>query len=243
MSDMLFDQETGEIASTTETAVQVRKEAELVVIKAGMELFSALHNAVSKMPVWITTDEEGDLGKFKVKYASLKKILQVTRPILLAEGIRIRQGASPSWNMDAGSIKGKLVPVYTDLIHSVTGQVDRTTIEIPLSKLDAQGMGSAVSYGRRYSLLAALGLATDESDDNGKKTVAPDVMTEHIDSNELLGFRDEINAIDDFKKLKEWGEKLKTSRRAESLDEGEAALLRKYFSEALRKLSEPKASK
>lgn len=241
MNDM-FNEETGEEATTSEAAVAVMKAKEPPVIPAGMELEMALMAAVSKMPVWITMDAEGDLGKFSIKYATLKKILQTVRPILLGEGIRIKQGANPSWTMDAGSIKGKLVPVYTNLIHSATGQTDTTVIEIPLSKLDAQGMGSAVSYGRRYSLLAALGLATDEADDDGKKTVATDFTQEHEDSTELLGLKDEINALDDAKKLKEWGEKLKSSRRAENLDDVEGALLRKHFTDALRRLLlEPKA--
>jgi hypothetical protein len=235
MNDM-FDSETGEEASASQAAVAVMKAKEPPVVPPGMELEMALMAAVSKMPVWITMDAEGDLGKFTIKYASLKKILSVVRPILIAEGVRIKQGANPSWTMDSGSVKGKLVPVYTNLIHSQTGQTDSTVVEIPLSKLDAQGMGSAVSYGRRYSLLAALGLATDEADDNGAKTEAPDPTKEHVESMELLNFRDEINAMeDDTAKLKKWGEDLKKSGRSANLSETEATLLRKYYTDALRK--------
>src|SRR6185295_11433800 len=110
----MFDEETGEQASNSEAAVAVMKAKEPPVIPPGMELEMALMAAVSKMPVWITTDEKAKIemktgGAFNVKYATLKQILSVVRPILLAEGVRIKQGANPSWTMDTGAVKGKLV--------------------------------------------------------------------------------------------------------------------------------------
>jgi len=145
--------------------------------------------------------------------------------------------------MDGGGVKGRLVPVYTDLIHSETGQTDRTIIEIPVTKLDAQAMGSALSYGRRYSLLAALGLATDEADDDGAASRTASLTDDHQESQELWGLKEEINAFDDLAKLTTWGEKLKASRRADNLDAGELVLLKQHYKEALHKVAEPKAKK
>jgi len=41
---------------------------------------------------------------------------------------------------------------------------------IPLSKHDPQAMGSAITYGRRYSLSAMLGIVTEEDDDGNMAT-------------------------------------------------------------------------
>jgi hypothetical protein len=42
---------------------------------------------------------------------------------------------------------------------------------VPLSKKDAQGFGSALTYARRYSLMASCGLAPE--DDDGKRASEP----------------------------------------------------------------------
>jgi hypothetical protein len=235
------DIETGELFPMTvsEEAIKARQDAEIRIF-AGCELMMAIDAAVKELPVWITTDKTGQVGSQKTKYASLKTILTTVRPVLMKHGVRLRQGANPSWTMDGGGIKGRLVPVYTDLIHSQTGQIDRTIVEIPVTRLDAMAMGSAISYGRRYSLLAALGLATDEADDDGAGSRSKSITDAHDESQELWMLKGEIDAIDDRNKLLAWGEKIKVSRKPDELSEGEQALLRSHFATALKALSESK---
>lgn len=237
----IADIETGELfpVPLSEAAIQARKDAEPMIV-SGAELGIALARSVSEMPVWIKQDAEVQAGARKMKYATLKTILATVRPILLKNGIRIRQGANASWTMDGGGVKGRLVPVYTDLIHSETGQTDRTIIEIPVTKLDAQAMGSAMSYGRRYSLLAALGLATDEADDDGAATKTASLTEDHEESQELWTLKEEIKVFDDPVKLSAWGEKLKGSRRLDDLPEGERVMLKQFYRLALERIAEPK---
>jgi hypothetical protein len=239
----LFDPETGEAATVSQSAIEVRKAAieQPRIYPRGLAV--ALQAAIAKLPVWITTDERADAGKMNYKYASLKAILATVRPVLLEHGIRIRQGANPSWSMETGGVKGRLVPVYTDLIFAENAEVDTTIVEIPLLRLDPQAMGSALSYGRRYSLLAALGLATDEADDDGKAAKTVDLTEHEVESQELWGLKQEVSALDTVEKLKDWGVKLKASRRADFLSEGDAALLKRHYVEALRRLAEQKAAK
>ena len=198
---------------------------------------ASLEGAIAELPIWITKDRSASIegrGARTQTYATLKAILQTVRPVLLRHNIRIRQGADHCWSFDSGTIKGKMVPVYTDLIFSPTGEVDRTIIEIPISRLDAQSMGSAVSYGRRYTLLAALGLATDdeETDDDGASTKAKNVLDEHEESQELWVLRSELEAITEQAKLAAWTEKLVQSKRADHLAEVEQELLRQHFKAA-----------
>ena len=128
-------------------------------------------------------------------------------------------------------MKGRLIPVYTDLIHSATGQSERTIIEIPLSKMDAQGMGSAITYGRRYSLLAALGLATDEADDDGESAILKKMGDRHDDSPELAAMTREMLAIKDSTKLVDWSDEPKQQKRFSALEKDEQAILKQRYSE------------
>jgi hypothetical protein len=239
----LFNAETGEVATISQAAEHVRRESEPRQTPPGSELTMALAQAVAELPVWITTDKQGQVGTQKTKYATLKAILTVVRPVLLKHGIRIRQGSNPSWTLDGGGIKGRLVPVYTDLIHSATGQVDRTIIEIPVTKLDAMAMGSAMSYGRRYSLLASLGITTDEADDDGSATRSRKMDDEHEESQELWVLREELTAIETVEKLKAWADKMDASRKADGLPDGEAVLLKQAFDARRKELLAAKAEK
>ena len=55
--------------------------------------------------------------------------------------------------------------VTTLLMHS-SGQWLRSKVKLPLSKVDAQGVGAAITYGRRYGLSAIAGIAQFDDDAN-----------------------------------------------------------------------------
>lgn len=190
-------------------------------------LHFAIWQSLQQMPVWITTDKS---GAHKIKYATLKAILEVVRPILLANGVRIRQGAERTFSTDdGGGMKGRLVPVYTDLIHIPTGDFERTMIEIPLMKMDAQAMGSAITYGRRYTLIAALGLATDEADDDGEASKLRDMTKKAEDTELLITLKAECSECKTLIALNKWSADGKTQSRKEKLDEAELDRLRTHY--------------
>lgn len=199
----------------------------------------ALEQAQRSLPGWIKTDAK---GAHAIKYATLKAILETVRPVLANHGIRIRQGAEPSRAADdGGGFKGRIVPVYTDLVHAFSGEVERTIVEIPLVKNDPQAMGSALTYGRRYSLLAALGISTDEADDDGVQAMPRDLEGSAKDSNLLSTLKAEISEIlkDDKRKpddklvsLAKWGIDPKVKGRINHLSEAEAERLRIYYGDA-----------
>jgi hypothetical protein len=90
-------------------------------------------------------------------------------------------------------------------------------------------MGSAISYGRRYCILAALGLATDEADDDGEAAKPRDLSEPVHDGPLLMSLKKEIDTAKDATDLVEWGQKLKASKRADKLSETEAAVLRSHY--------------
>lgn len=195
----------------------------------------AIERAMHDIPVWVKAEKT---GAHKIKYATLKDILSVVRPALLKYGVRIRQGAETSRGADEGAgIKGRLVPVYTDLVHTATGMMERTTVEIPIAKLDAQAMGSALTYGRRYSLLAALGITTDEADDDGVGAMPNDLRGEVRDSDALIELKSEIDGCKDVDKLTEWSTDQKARKRINQLSEVEAERLRVHYAKKRQDLN------
>jgi len=102
---------------------------------------------------------------FKNKYVSLDNILEVVLPILHKNGLYLTQ--SP-WTDDRG------IGVATKIVHAESGEEEQSCFTLPLAKQDPQGAGSAITYARRYSLQAMLGLNFEDDDDanraSGKKT-------------------------------------------------------------------------
>lgn len=238
MSEGYANGETGEIFSTSQAAIsaardRLEKEEAAYLGTGKLCLHAALMAAVSKMPVWVTTDKDNPAFKRDgktLKYASLKQILETVRPHLHEQGIRIRQGCDRSWpNDEGGGVKGRLIPVFTDLIHAKSGEVERTVIEIPLSRMDPQGMGIAVAYGRRYTLLAGLGLATDEADDDGEGAVMRGITERVQQSSDLLVLLKELEAFKSATDLAEWGHDKKQTQRLNRLTETERAVAHQAY--------------
>lgn len=97
---------------------------------------------------------------FKSKYADLSEVVEATVPALNANGIAVIQ--SPGFD-------GDLVSITTMLIHE-SGATVTGTLRMRPTKNDPQGVGSAITYGRRYSLLAMTGAAPEDDDGNAAST-------------------------------------------------------------------------
>lgn len=100
---------------------------------------------------------------FKSKYADLAGVVEAVMPALNEAGIGVLQ--FPDFD-------GQTVSVATTLLHesgsSVTG-----VLNLRPTKMDPQGVGSAITYGRRYSLLAMSGAAPEDDDGNAASGPAP----------------------------------------------------------------------
>lgn len=97
------------------------------------------------------------------KYATLASVRAALSKVLPKHDLAVVQGFEPSG--DDG------VCIVTTLMHS-SGEWIRSAIYMPVTKKDAQGFGSACTYGRRYSLAAIVGVASDD-DDDGNAAVRP----------------------------------------------------------------------
>jgi hypothetical protein len=101
--------------------------------------------------------KEGKNPAFKSKYVTLDSILDTLRPILTSNGLMLTQGSQEPQAMQA-------VTVESRIIHT-SGEWIATTVTIPVTKPDAHGLGSALTYGRRYGVAALLAISADEDDD------------------------------------------------------------------------------
>lgn len=98
-------------------------------------------------------------------YATLNSVMESCRDILLAHGIWLTQLPVPApLELGPGHIA-----LLTKLTHAESGQWQSSLTVIPLPKADPQGMGSAITYGRRYALTAMLGMITEDDDGEAAK--------------------------------------------------------------------------
>ena len=95
-------------------------------------------------------------------YATLNSVMDACKNALVSHGIWLTQLPTPApVELGTGHIG-----LETKLIHAESGEWISSTTVIPLPKNDPQGMGSAITYARRYSLCAMLGIVTEDDDGN-----------------------------------------------------------------------------
>jgi hypothetical protein len=93
---------------------------------------------------------------FRSKYADLSSVVDAVKSPLLECGISFLQGVQDA---EGG------VAVETMLLHT-SGEWISSTLRIPAVKQDAQGYGSAITYGRRYGLQSMCGVPAEDDDGN-----------------------------------------------------------------------------
>jgi hypothetical protein len=103
---------------------------------------------------------------FKSRYADLAACLEAVNDALLNNGIAVYQETSMC---ESGVI------VETVFLHESGESFKGGMLHVPASKQDPQGYGSALSYARRYSIMAACGIASEDDDGNAASRPKQDV--------------------------------------------------------------------
>jgi len=108
---------------------------------------------------------------FKSKYADLAELLNTVRPVFSSHGLAVLQ--MPSFDGGVASVE--------TMISHLSGEWISSVCSAPVTKQDAQGVGSAITYLRRYSLAAMCGISQEDDDANSavghaKKPVKEDSM-------------------------------------------------------------------
>jgi len=142
------------------------------------EVFSALAKAQKNFEAAFKGSQN---PHFRSKYAALDACVEAVRGPLNDQGIFLTQTIE---TVESG------VLIETLFAHE-SGEVwTGGKLFMPVMKQDAQGYGSAITYGRRYSLLTACGVAPE--DDDGNQAVA--AKPEKIVHTPTQGATDELPA-------------------------------------------------
>lgn len=102
--------------------------------------------------------------QFKSNYAPLDEVINTAKPVLAKYGLSVLQST--------GS-EGEAIKIVSILMHESGEYIQSDELVLPayqtkgggVKEFNAQGAGSAITYGRRYSLSAILGLASEDDDD------------------------------------------------------------------------------
>lgn len=133
------------------------------------QLIQALHSIQTELPA-VPKNGNG----YNYSYQTFEDIVLAVRPLLLANDVvMVQQVTTPN---NAGYIA-----VRTTLYH-VSGELLTDVAEIPIPMMkgvnEAQQAGSAITYAKRYSIAALLGIIDQE--DNDAATIPPALQEKDV---------------------------------------------------------------
>lgn len=129
------------------------------------EMTAKLFGAMAKASAMIEGATKDKVNPaFRSKYADLASVIDAIKPALVKHGLFFTQ---KTHEQPGG------VCVETVVCHESGESMSFGKLFVPASKQDAQGYGSALTYARRYSLMAAFGVPAEDDDGNAAAKSAP----------------------------------------------------------------------
>ena len=126
---------------------------------------------------------------FRSKYVDLAGCIEAVVDALNGAGIALIQR---TFEDNTG------VTVETVFVHESGEMLECGKLHVPASKQDPQGYGSALTYARRYSLMAAAGIAPEDDDGNAaSKVKVSATKTDLVPPNRMAIVADVAAAIDE----------------------------------------------
>lgn len=194
-----FDPMTGELPSeetiaqhALRAAREERQDRREAAMGVGLtSIYQKLAKAYAHITPVIEQDTEGHHtlpgSSAKRKFTSYAGLIRKVRKPLLDQGIIIRHRTDRVFQMGDGQAKVAWLTVITDLIDTESGQVISSELSLPIARMDPQAVGIAVSYGKRYTLISVLGVASgDPHEDDDAESAMPRDMKVESDLDELL---------------------------------------------------------
>lgn len=123
---------------------------------------------------------------FRSKYADLSACVEAVIDALNDQGIALIQ---QTHECSDGVI------VETTFLHESGEMLSSGKLHVPAAKHDPQGYGSALTYARRYSLMAACGIAPEDDDGNAasRRQSNPDPIPATFRSSPTMGEMDALS--------------------------------------------------
>jgi len=160
------------------------------------ELFKALHKFQGRVAA---VHRDASNPHFRSRYATLENVCDTIRPAMQECGL--------VWMQMPGATSADGLALTTVIAHAESGEARETTMIIPLAARTPQGVGSALTYGMRYSLMAALGIPpTDDDDGNEGSKTAPKPQPKANSREPYERLQSAIRSFDKSAALKGWWE-------------------------------------
>ena len=137
-------------------------------------------------------------GKYKFKYADLSECKRAAKQPLAENELAVCQLIEDDYS------------IRTILLHS-SGQWISSKVRMPSNTADAQSIGSAITYAKRYAFCAILGIVADDDEDaniasgNTAQKEQPKEQPKKANSNEKKELtRDHINNESAMESISKW---------------------------------------
>jgi len=189
------------------------------------ETIAELATALSKAQGQIEAASKGSVNPhFKSRYADLNSLRDAIREPLAVNDLSIIQ---------LPRVDGNHVEVETMLLHK-SGEYIAETLRMPFGQNNAQAIGSALTYCRRYSLGSLLNLSADDDDGNAAVALSGKQDSQGSSKAEHSNIKDEAKKIaqDGTEALIVWWNNL-TKESRESFSKDDLAELKKIASKVI----------
>ena len=120
---------------------------------------------------------------FKSKYADLASVMGACMPALTANGICVTH------RIEETEISRVMITTFT---HGASETSEAISIPLILGKQDMQGLGSAMTYARRYGVMALAGIAPEDDDGNATVASAPSKVSQGLKDAWKQGVLDQL---------------------------------------------------
>jgi len=154
------------------------------------ELYQALAAVQAEMPAM---DKSATNPHFRSNYVPLEALVETLNPLLEKHGLL--------WFTQPRDVEGTPALRYT-LVHLESGENLTDVMPLILDKQNSQGLGSAITYARRYALTSVFNIIAELDDDGNKASPKPTVKDDTPKT-----FTDKFKALKTGKKaadVREW---------------------------------------
>ena len=143
----------------TDQAYNPTNQQEMIEVKAVRRKFARACQGIAA----VTKTKTADTGKYTYTYATLSDVLRTVKDALAEQGLSLAQPVQ---------VRDGLQYVDTLITDLETGQYLLFAGTAHALERDPQAMGSALSYGRRYTLTSLFGMEVDDDDGQAAHTTA-----------------------------------------------------------------------
>jgi hypothetical protein len=119
----------------------------------------------------LVRNADGQVGSRYYRYVTLANVVEQILPLLVDEDLL--------WKTWPTSLDDGRPALRYRMTHVPSGEFDEDTMPLPCDAT-MQGLGSGITYGRRYALTAYLNLTIDEDDDGASANARPPAVTERV---------------------------------------------------------------